>query len=43
MDEKFKSRYVLSQLAKMVCLSYYCLCLLFNIIGEKGRKGSAWK
>jgi hypothetical protein len=33
----------LSQLAKMVCLSYYCLCLLINKIGEKGRTGSAWK
>jgi hypothetical protein len=27
----------------MLCLSYYCLCLLFNKIGEKGRTGSAWK
>jgi hypothetical protein len=27
----------------MQCLSYYCLCLLFNKIGEKGRTGSAWK
>jgi hypothetical protein len=27
----------------MLCLSYYCLCLLFNEIGEKGRTGSAWK
>jgi hypothetical protein len=25
------------------CLSYYCLCLLFNKIGEKVRTGSAWK
>jgi hypothetical protein len=33
----------LSQLAKMLCLSYYCLCLLFNKIGEKGRTGSVWK
>jgi hypothetical protein len=23
----------------MLCLSYYCLCLLFNKIGEKGRTG----
>jgi hypothetical protein len=30
-------------LAKMLCLSYYCLCLLFNKIGEEGRTGSAWK
>jgi hypothetical protein len=27
----------------MLCLSYYCLCLLFNKIGEKGKTGSAWK
>jgi hypothetical protein len=27
----------------MLCLSYYCLCLLFNKSGEKGRTGSAWK
>jgi hypothetical protein len=27
----------------MVCLSDYCLCLLFNKIEEKGRAGSAWK
>jgi hypothetical protein len=33
----------LSQLAKMLCLSYYCLCLLFNKIGGKGRTGFAWK
>jgi hypothetical protein len=33
----------LSQLAKMLCLSYYCLCLFFNKIGEKGKTGSAWK
>jgi hypothetical protein len=25
------------------CISYYCLCLLFNKIREKGRTGSAWK
>jgi hypothetical protein len=31
------------KLAKMVHLSYYCLCLLFNKIGEKGRTGSSWK
>jgi hypothetical protein len=31
------------KLAKMICLSYYCLCLLFNKIGEEGRTGSAWK
>jgi hypothetical protein len=33
----------LSHLAKILYLSYYCLCLLFNKIGEKGRTGSAWK
>jgi hypothetical protein len=33
----------LSQLAKTLCLSYYCLYLLFNKIGEKDRTGSAWK
>jgi hypothetical protein len=33
----------LSQLAKMLCLSYYCLSLLFNKIRAKGRTGSAWK
>jgi NAD-dependent SIR2 family protein deacetylase len=27
----------------MLCLSYYCLCLLFNKIGENGGAGSAWK
>jgi hypothetical protein len=26
----------------MLCLPYYCLCLLFNKIGEEGRAGSAW-
>jgi hypothetical protein len=31
------------KLAKTLCLSYYCLCLLFNKIGEKGRTVSAWK
>jgi hypothetical protein len=31
------------QLAKTLCLSYYCLCLLFIKTGEKGRTGSAWK
>jgi hypothetical protein len=29
--------------AKTLCPSYYCLCLLFNKIGELGRTGSAWK
>jgi hypothetical protein len=31
------------KLAKTLCLSYYCLCLLFNKIEEEGRAGSAWK
>jgi hypothetical protein len=31
------------KLAKTLHLSCYCLCLLFNKIGEKGRIGSAWK
>jgi hypothetical protein len=31
------------KLAKTLCLSYYCLCLHFNKIGEEGRTGSAWK
>jgi hypothetical protein len=31
----------LSQLAKMLCLSYYCLFILFNGTGEKQRTGSA--
>jgi hypothetical protein len=26
------------KLAKMLCLSYYCLCLLFNQIGEKAEQ-----
>jgi hypothetical protein len=35
--------YLYLKLAKMLCLSYYLLCFLFNKIGEEGRKGSAWK
>jgi hypothetical protein len=31
------------KLAKMLCLSYYLLCFLFNKIGEEGRIDSAWK
>jgi hypothetical protein len=31
------------KLAKILCLSYYHLCLLFNKLGEEGRIGSAWK
>jgi hypothetical protein len=37
------SSYPYLKLAKMLCLSYYCLCLLFNKIGGEGRIGSAWK
>jgi hypothetical protein len=31
------------KLAKILCLSYYLLCFLFNKIREEGRIGSAWK
>jgi hypothetical protein len=31
------------KLAKMLCLSYYCLRFLFNKIGEEARTGSSWK
>jgi hypothetical protein len=31
------------KLAKVLCLSHYCLCLLFNKLGEVGRTDSAWK
>jgi hypothetical protein len=35
--------YLYLKLAKPLCL-YYCLCLLFNKIGEEeGRTGSSWK
>jgi hypothetical protein len=27
----------------MLCLSYYCLFLLFSRTGEMSRTGSAWK
>jgi hypothetical protein len=30
--------YLYLKLAKMLCLSYYCLCLLFNITGEEGEQ-----
>jgi hypothetical protein len=33
--------YFYLKLAKMLCLSYYCLCVLFNKTGEEGRTGSA--
>jgi hypothetical protein len=35
--------YLCLKLAKMLYLSYYLLCFLFNKIGEEGRTGSAWK
>jgi hypothetical protein len=35
--------YPYAKLAKTLCLSYCCLCLLFNKIGEEGRTGSSWK
>jgi hypothetical protein len=36
--------YFYLKLTKTLCLSYYLLCFLFNIIGEqKDRTGSAWK
>jgi hypothetical protein len=31
------------KLAKMLCLSYYLLCFLFNKVGEEGKTSSAWK
>jgi hypothetical protein len=36
-------RYLHPKLAKMLCLSYYLLCFLFNKIGEGDRTPSAWK
>jgi hypothetical protein len=35
--------YLYSKLAKMICVSYYLLCFLFNKIREEGRTGSAQK
>jgi hypothetical protein len=36
--------YFYLKLAKMLCISYYLLCFLFNKIGgQEGRTGSAWK
>jgi hypothetical protein len=35
--------YLYLKLAKMLCLSYYLLCFLFNKIEEEGRTSSAWK
>jgi hypothetical protein len=31
------------KLTKTLCLSYYCLCLVFNKTGEEGKPGSTWK
>jgi hypothetical protein len=31
------------KLAKMLYISYYLLCFIFNKIGEEDRTGSAWK
>jgi hypothetical protein len=40
----FLYSYAYLKLAKTLCLSYYCLCLLFNKIREEESKtGSAWK
>jgi hypothetical protein len=35
--------YLYLKVAKILCLSYYGLCLLFNKTGEEGRTGSVWK
>jgi hypothetical protein len=35
--------YLYFKIAKMVCLSYYLFCFLFNKIGEEERTGSPWK
>jgi hypothetical protein len=36
--------YLYHKLAKMLCLSYYLLCFLFNKTGEQeGGTGSVWK
>jgi hypothetical protein len=36
--------YLYLKLAKMLCFSYYLLCILFNKIGEQeGGTGFAWK
>jgi hypothetical protein len=32
--------YLYFKLAKMLCLSYYLLCFLFNKIGEEGETGT---
>jgi hypothetical protein len=35
--------YFYLKLAKVLCLSYYLLCFLFNKIGEEGKTGFAYK
>jgi hypothetical protein len=35
--------YLYPKVAKMICLSYYRLCFLFNKIREEPRTGSVWK
>jgi hypothetical protein len=35
-------KYILYQLAKTLCPSYYCLYSLFNKIRDKGKIVSAW-
>jgi hypothetical protein len=35
--------YPYAKLAKTLCISYYCLCFLFNKIGEEDRTGSVLK
>jgi hypothetical protein len=35
--------YLYLKLVKMLYLSYYLLCVVFNKNGEEGRTGSAWK
>jgi hypothetical protein len=39
----FLCSYPYLKLGKTLCLSYYCLCLPFNKIGEEGRTGFSWK
>jgi hypothetical protein len=34
--------YLYLKLAKMLCLSHYLLCFLFNKSGEEGTTSSAW-
>jgi hypothetical protein len=39
----FLYSYLYLKLGKMLSLSYYLLCFLFNKIGKEGRTSSAWK